>query len=504
MAELGGAPADNKNSATSLRSALSNRGGTNDVVINRIVQMDIINKKKLNPLPAFLSLILPGLGQILIQGRISVGLIQLFLAMLLWTTFMGWIVHLWSCVDALIYHRLSQTNTLAIRCNLCGYEGKPSLKPDRVLIISVLIFFGAVGSFFLPLIFAPLTMFFIAGLFLVVLFERPILCPKCRFGNIRLLRRHDFKYSPDRQGDDHRHFRTSSITMNNHGTRLENPRTRLPPNAMGPDPMSPHPSLHYFDSNNLPFAVAKEKNPSDQFMGCSVSSITDINKALGNIIGEASLNLLLRSHPLRSFESQAGTCMSGTPDLIYLIPVFCLSALVLYFCELFGFGEVGLILALVINMIFIIRYSILDFARRSGRTSPLLTAADGISYGGKRFVPFVAGEIVDGFEKRKAGYKGILIAIVTTNFLVFFRPPNRSLKKIKRNSISKIRLETNIGDQGRTETNIVRLVYQDGNRKRSIAFGFGNKNLGNDWANRFISVLEASTNAETTRHILMQ
>lgn len=52
-----------------------------------------------NVIAALASFFIPGLGQ-LIQGRLLAALIQFVLASLLWIIWMGWIVHLWSIIDA--------------------------------------------------------------------------------------------------------------------------------------------------------------------------------------------------------------------------------------------------------------------------------------------------------------------------------------------------------------------------------------------------------------------
>ena len=48
---------------------------------------------------AVCSFFIPGLGQ-LVQGRILVALVHFVLAGLLWIIWLGWIVHLWSIIDA--------------------------------------------------------------------------------------------------------------------------------------------------------------------------------------------------------------------------------------------------------------------------------------------------------------------------------------------------------------------------------------------------------------------
>jgi TM2 domain-containing membrane protein YozV len=52
-----------------------------------------------NVLAALCSFFIPGLGQLL-QGRPLMALIQFVLAFLLWFVLLGWIIHLWSIIDA--------------------------------------------------------------------------------------------------------------------------------------------------------------------------------------------------------------------------------------------------------------------------------------------------------------------------------------------------------------------------------------------------------------------
>lgn len=52
-----------------------------------------------NVLAAFASLVIPGLGQLL-QGRLFVAVIQFGMAVVLWFFLLGWIIHLWSILDA--------------------------------------------------------------------------------------------------------------------------------------------------------------------------------------------------------------------------------------------------------------------------------------------------------------------------------------------------------------------------------------------------------------------
>lgn len=55
-----------------------------------------------NVLAAICSVFIPGLGQ-LVQGRIFMALVQFVLAGILWIFLLGWLVHLWSIIDAALY-----------------------------------------------------------------------------------------------------------------------------------------------------------------------------------------------------------------------------------------------------------------------------------------------------------------------------------------------------------------------------------------------------------------
>ena len=55
-----------------------------------------------NVLAALCSFFIPGLGQLL-QGRILMALIQFVLAGILWFFLLGWLIHLWSVIDAALY-----------------------------------------------------------------------------------------------------------------------------------------------------------------------------------------------------------------------------------------------------------------------------------------------------------------------------------------------------------------------------------------------------------------
>jgi len=55
-----------------------------------------------NVIAAVCSFFIPGLGQ-LVQGRLFAAIIQFVLAAVLWFVFLGWLVHIWSVVDAARY-----------------------------------------------------------------------------------------------------------------------------------------------------------------------------------------------------------------------------------------------------------------------------------------------------------------------------------------------------------------------------------------------------------------
>ena len=52
-----------------------------------------------NVLAALASFFIPGLGQLL-QGRLLMAVIHFVLAGVLWIFLLGWIIHLWSILDA--------------------------------------------------------------------------------------------------------------------------------------------------------------------------------------------------------------------------------------------------------------------------------------------------------------------------------------------------------------------------------------------------------------------
>lgn len=57
-----------------------------------------------NVIAAICSFFIPGPGQ-LVQGRVFKALIMFLLAAVLWVIWLGWIIHLWSIVDAAMFRR---------------------------------------------------------------------------------------------------------------------------------------------------------------------------------------------------------------------------------------------------------------------------------------------------------------------------------------------------------------------------------------------------------------
>lgn len=57
-----------------------------------------------NVIAALASFFIPGLGQLL-QGKPFRALIMFVFAAVLWVFFFGWIIHLWSILDAALYKR---------------------------------------------------------------------------------------------------------------------------------------------------------------------------------------------------------------------------------------------------------------------------------------------------------------------------------------------------------------------------------------------------------------
>lgn len=55
-----------------------------------------------NVIAALCSFFIPGLGQLL-QGRLIMALVQFVLAAALWFILLGWVIHLWSILDAALF-----------------------------------------------------------------------------------------------------------------------------------------------------------------------------------------------------------------------------------------------------------------------------------------------------------------------------------------------------------------------------------------------------------------
>ena len=55
-----------------------------------------------NVIAALCSFFIPGLGQLL-QGRLLMAIIQFVLAAVMWIVLLGWLIHLWSILDAALY-----------------------------------------------------------------------------------------------------------------------------------------------------------------------------------------------------------------------------------------------------------------------------------------------------------------------------------------------------------------------------------------------------------------
>ena len=53
-------------------------------------------------LSALASFFIPGLGQLL-QGRLLMAILQFVLAGVLWFFLLGWVIHLWSVLDAALW-----------------------------------------------------------------------------------------------------------------------------------------------------------------------------------------------------------------------------------------------------------------------------------------------------------------------------------------------------------------------------------------------------------------
>jgi len=55
-----------------------------------------------NVIAALCSFFIPGLGQLL-QGRLLMAIVMFLLSGFLWFFLLGWIIHLWSIIDAALF-----------------------------------------------------------------------------------------------------------------------------------------------------------------------------------------------------------------------------------------------------------------------------------------------------------------------------------------------------------------------------------------------------------------
>ncbi len=57
-----------------------------------------------NVIAALASFFIPGLGQLL-QGRLLKAILMFVLAAVLWWILLGWVIHIWSVLDAALWRR---------------------------------------------------------------------------------------------------------------------------------------------------------------------------------------------------------------------------------------------------------------------------------------------------------------------------------------------------------------------------------------------------------------
>ena len=55
-----------------------------------------------NVIAAVCSFFIPGLGH-LVQGRVGMAIIHFALASILWIFLLGWLIHVWSIIDAAVW-----------------------------------------------------------------------------------------------------------------------------------------------------------------------------------------------------------------------------------------------------------------------------------------------------------------------------------------------------------------------------------------------------------------
>ena len=64
-----------------------------------------------NVIAALCSFFIPGLGQ-LVQGRLLMAILHFVMAGVLWIVLLGWIIHLWSIIDAALWKPASTDRNL--------------------------------------------------------------------------------------------------------------------------------------------------------------------------------------------------------------------------------------------------------------------------------------------------------------------------------------------------------------------------------------------------------
>ena len=64
-----------------------------------------------NVIAALCSFFIPGLGQ-LVQGRLLMAILHFVMAGVLWLVFLGWLIHLWSSIDAALWKPASADRNL--------------------------------------------------------------------------------------------------------------------------------------------------------------------------------------------------------------------------------------------------------------------------------------------------------------------------------------------------------------------------------------------------------
>lgn len=78
--------------------------------IHLVITSDPLNRSGMsgqgstgNVIAALCSFFIPGLGQLL-QGRLLMAIVQFCLAAVMWFVLLGWLIHLWSILDAALYN----------------------------------------------------------------------------------------------------------------------------------------------------------------------------------------------------------------------------------------------------------------------------------------------------------------------------------------------------------------------------------------------------------------